>query len=85
MGIPYQVVSGTQPNVAIKLGAYASESDPGPMPIPSNALIEGYPHPGSGDRHVLVLDNGNCWLYELYNATLETTGNGRPIPPRSGI
>ncbi len=41
MGIPYQVVSGTQAKVAVKLGAYASEDDPGPMPIPSNALIGG--------------------------------------------
>ncbi len=68
IGIPYQVVAGTQANVTVKLGAYADESDPGPMPIPSNALIEGYPKPGNGDRHVLVLDNGGCWLYELYNS-----------------
>ncbi len=27
--------------------------------------IEGYPNPGDGDRHVLVLDRDNCWLYEL--------------------
>ena len=75
MGIPYQVVNGAQSNVSVNLGAYASESDPGPMPIPSNALIEGYPHPGTGDRHVLVLDNANCWLYELYNATKGSNGN----------
>src|ERR1700689_810248 len=50
IGIPYQVVAGTQKKVAINLGAYADESDPGPMPIPSNALIEGYPNPGTGDR-----------------------------------
>src|SRR6058998_364756 len=72
MGIPYQVVSGTQPKVTVKLGAYASESDPGPMPIPSNALIEGYPKPGNGDRHVLVLEKDGCWLYELYKATLKS-------------
>ncbi len=68
IGIPYEVVPGTQVNVTVNLGAYADESDPGPMPIPSTALIEGYPNPGTGDRHVLVLDNGGCWLYELYNA-----------------
>ena len=71
MGIPYQVVSGTQSKVTVKLGAYSSESDPGPMPIPSNALIEGYPKPGTGDRHVLVLEKDGCWLYELYNATVK--------------
>ena len=40
----------------------------GPIPIPANALIEGFPEPGNGDRHVLVLQNGGCWLYELYHA-----------------
>jgi len=74
IGIPYQIVPGSQANVKVALGAYASESDPGPMPIPSNALIEGYPNPGSGDRHVLVLDQGNCWLYELYYATKSKSG-----------
>jgi len=71
IGIPYQVVAGTQAKVPIKLGAYASEDDPGPMPIPSNALIEGYPKPGTGDRHVLVLEKDGCWLYELGSATLK--------------
>ena len=62
IGIRYQVVAGAQPKVKVTLGAYASESDPGPMPIPSNALIEGYPKPGDEDRHVLVLDKDGCWL-----------------------
>ncbi len=43
------------------------------MPIPVSALVEGYPVPGNGDRHVLVLDNNNCWLYELYNGVPNTT------------
>jgi len=68
MGIPYQVEANGQAKVSVTAGAYADESDPGPMPIPSNALIEGYPNPGSGDRHVLVLQRGGCWLYELYDA-----------------
>ncbi len=62
IGIPYQVVAGSQLKVNVKLGAYASESDPGPMPVPSKALIEGYPNPGNGDRHVLVLERNGCWL-----------------------
>src|SRR5437773_2949345 len=70
IGIPYQVVAGTQPKVPVTLGAFFDESDPGPEPIPSNALIEGYPKPGNGDRHVLVLEKDGCWLYELYNAAL---------------
>jgi len=75
IGIPYQVVdTATQPMVNVALGTFASESDPGPMPIPSNALIEGYPKPGNGDRHVLVLDRGGCWLYELYHAAESKSG-----------
>src|SRR6266849_238838 len=65
IGIPYLVVGGQQPPVAINFTAYGSESDPGPMPVPVTAPIEGYPNPGAGDRHVLVLDNSNCFLYEL--------------------
>jgi hypothetical protein len=68
MGIPYLVVGSQQGPVPIVFTAYGDESDPGPMPIPVTALIEGYPAPGSGDRHVLVLDNNNCWLYELYSS-----------------
>jgi len=74
MGIPYQVEASTEALVNVKLGMYGSESDPGPMPIPSNALIEGYPKPDDGDRHVLVLEKGGCWLFELYNASLSSAG-----------
>src|SRR6266487_2721255 len=72
IGIPYQVVAGTQAKVPVTLGAFFDESDPGPEPIPSNALIEGYPKPGNGDRHVLVLEKDGCWLYDLYKATLKS-------------
>jgi hypothetical protein len=74
IGIPYVVVSGT-PFVTIKDTQSASESDPGPMPITKNAPIEGYPNPGNGDRHVLVLDRDNCWLYELYSSYPQKTGS----------
>lgn len=74
MGIPYDVVSGS-PFVTINYTAYGSESDSGPMPIPKNAPIEGYPKPGNGDRHVLVLDRDNCWLYELYSSYPQQSGN----------
>jgi hypothetical protein len=74
IGIPYVVVSGS-PFVSIKYTAYGSESDSGPMPVPNNAPIEGYPKPGNGDRHVLVLDRDNCWLYELYSSYPQKNGN----------
>lgn len=69
IGIPYLVVGSQQPLVTVNFTAFGSESDPGPMPIPVTALIEGYPNP-AGDRHVLVLDNSNCFLYELYNSAV---------------
>ncbi len=74
IGIPYIVVSG-QALVKVAYTAYGDESDPGPMPIPANAPIEGYPKPGNGDRHVLVLDRDNCWLYELYSSHVLKNGN----------
>ena len=74
IGIPYVVVDSTQGFVPINFTAYGDESDPGPMPVPANAPIEGYPNPGNGDRHVLVLDNNNCWLYELYSASAGSGG-----------
>jgi len=74
IGIPYIVVSGS-PFVTINYTAYGDESDPGPMPVPKNAPIEGYPNPGNGDRHVLVLDRDNCWLYELYSSYPQKNGS----------
>jgi hypothetical protein len=73
IGIPYVLVTGGF--VPIDFTAYGDESDPGPMPVPANAPIEGYPNPGSGDRHVLVVDNTNCWLYELYSSYPNTDGS----------
>jgi hypothetical protein len=81
-GIPYRVVPADQPLVPITFGTdgadYSDESDPGPMPIPLDAPIEGGstadPDPGAGDRHVLVIRQGECALYELYNAV--RTGGG---------
>ena len=72
MGIPYSVVDASQSLIPINYTAYGSESDLGPMPIPLTAPIEGYPNPGSGDRHVLVLDSANCFLYELYSSYPQT-------------
>ena len=68
IGIPYVVVDGTQPLVPVTINAYLNESDSGPMPIPANAPIEGDPAPGTGDRHVLVFNKGNCFLYEMFGA-----------------
>ena len=81
-GIPYTVVPAGQPPVPIRFGTdgvdYSDESDPGPMPIPLSAPIEGGsttdPNPSSGDRHLLVVRQGDCTLYELYNTVREGDG-----------
>lgn len=66
IGIPYVVVSATQPLVTATF-YYPNESDPGPYPIPPDAPIEGGPN-STGDRHVIVVDRDRCTLYELYDA-----------------
>ena len=61
----------------IKFTAFGEESDPGPYPIPPNAPVEGAGE--AGDRHVLVLQEGSCKLYELYNAQRARRGLGSGI------
>ena len=63
-GIPYVTVPGTHPHVPVTFNEFASESDPGPYPIPLGAPIE-----GGSDRHVITIDRDHCQLYELYHAT----------------
>jgi len=65
IGIPFVVVPGSQPFVPVKF-QIKHESDPGPYPIPPNAPVE-----AGGDRHVLVVDSGNCNLYEMYHSHLQ--------------
>jgi hypothetical protein len=71
-GIPYAVVGPHQRKVPIGFTAYGEESDPGPYPIPANAPVEGAGE--AGDRHVLVLQEGSCRLYELFDAQRAGTG-----------
>ena len=68
IGIPYTVVTSTQPKVRVSFD-YADESDRGPYPIPPRVRIE-----GGGDRHALIVDRGSCRLYELY--ALRRTSQG---------
>lgn len=76
MGIPYMVVSSAaQPKITVAFGpnGYPTEGDPGPMPIPATAPIEGGSS-STGDRHVLVMDRDTCLLYELYRAFPQANG-----------
>ena len=66
-GIPYLVVPSTEPARAIHYTAYGDESDPGPFPIPPTAPVEGG-SASTGDRHVLVVQQKTCHLYELGRA-----------------
>lgn len=70
-GIPFTTVGKSQADVDINFTAYGDESDPGPYPIPEGAQVE-----AGSDRHVLVLDKGDCVLYELYNARNNSNTTG---------
>jgi hypothetical protein len=75
-GIPYVVVSGTQPKRRVEF-QYSSESDGVGVPfypIPDQAITQpswieggapGNQNPG-GDRHMLIVDRDNKHLYELF-------------------
>jgi hypothetical protein len=73
-GIPYTVVGEHQAEVPVKLTTYRSESDPGPYPIPPGAPIEGGGKKGKGDKHVLVVQEGTCKDFELYEAKRKGSG-----------
>jgi hypothetical protein len=79
----FTLVPAGQAKKAVSLFAYADESDPGPYPVPDNTPIENWPvddgrtlaevqqdinPPQGGDRHGLVLDPYNGFLYEFYQA-----------------
>ncbi len=72
IGIPYVVVPADQPLVPIDF-YYPDDSDPGPYPIPPNPPIEGGPD-ADGDRHILIVQEGTCRLYEVYDATPREDG-----------
>ena len=74
IGIPFVKVPAGQAMVDINFTAYGDESDPGPYPVPTNAPVEGGPE-ADGDRHVLVLQESTCTLYELYRAFPNADGS----------
>ena len=66
IGIPITRVPSTQPLVSVKF-TYSSQSDQGPYPVPAKPQIEGGPS-GTDDRHVLIVQQGTCKDFELFNA-----------------
>lgn len=67
-GIPYTVVPVSQATVPVSF-QYDDESDPGPYPIPPNPPIE-----AGSDRHILIVRQGECRLYELFAAANTASG-----------
>jgi len=68
-GIPINVVPASQPLAPVTFEDYPEESDPGPYPFPgpADAIIEGNsPESCDGDCHLLVVQQGQCMLYEGY-------------------
>ena len=72
IGIPVTLIKPGTPPARISFD-YADESDPGPYPIPTDALIEGGAQ-STGDRHILALDPSDCRDYELYDAVQSSAG-----------
>ncbi len=68
IGIPYNIVSGSQTKVPVDF-YYPDESDPGPYPLADAALRE-----YGSDHHILIVDQDNCILYELYDASQSSGG-----------
>jgi hypothetical protein len=85
-GVPYVIVSGSQPRVAMSF-LYSGESDPGPYPFPPDIPVQGGPG-ATGDRHAIALERDSCLLYETYdthwNGSGYSAGSGSIFDLRSG-
>ena len=67
-GIPITVVKPSHRKVAVRFD-YASESDRVRYPLGDDTRIEGG-RGSSGDKHAIVVDKGNCKLYETWNTRI---------------
>ncbi|HEX6640790.1 MAG TPA: hypothetical protein VF215_06735, partial [Thermoanaerobaculia bacterium] len=85
-GFPFIVVDGAQPKKTVSFVLYENQSDgvgQAFYPVPDEAItmngwVEGG-QPGNvdqrddADRHLLIVDKTNNWLYELYNVWFNGT------------
>src|SRR5262249_3131089 len=81
IGMPYVVVRGSQPKVHVSFDY--PDSDHVLYPLPANLPVQ-----ATQDRHAIVIDKGNCRLYELYDVQRNSDGawhaqSGEPWPLRS--
>jgi len=67
-GVPYNVVPASQSKVPIQLDS--DESDRGAYPIPANPIME-----GGSDSHLIIVQQGECKLYEVFAAQKRTDGS----------
>jgi hypothetical protein len=74
-GIPVNRVTSLTPRSTVVF-QWPGESDAGPYPIPVAPKIEGNGaiNGTGGDRHILMIDQAACRLWELYAATKVTSG-----------
>lgn len=71
-GMPYTLIPPGTKRVKITFD-YRDDSDLSNYPIPPDAPIEGGPQ-SKGDRHILMVDERRCLLYEIYDAHPATDG-----------
>ena len=67
-GIPYVLVTAAQPRVPMSF-LYASQSEPGPYPLPLELPIQ-----AGADRHAVAVDRDACLLYETYDTRRDGDG-----------
>ena len=72
-GIPITYVASSHAKVAVAF-TYSDESDHVGYPLGSDTRIEGGAN-ADGDRHAVIVDEGTCRLYELWN--VRRTASGR--------
>jgi uncharacterized repeat protein (TIGR02543 family) len=89
-GIPFVTVSGNYPKVRFQGASYWGETDQIEYPIPLPALTQ----PGwtedidgtidkpvsTGDRHLIIVDVDNQYLYEIYNPRHNATASPIQMP-----
>jgi hypothetical protein len=63
------IAPASTPRVPVT-ATYSTEADPGPFPIPANAIVQ-----DASDLHLWVLSQGNCKLYEMWNAVKNADGS----------
>ena len=65
-GIPFAVIRASQKRVKVEFDN-REDSDLGNYPLPGDASIEGGPS-STGDRHVLLIDQDRCMLFETWDS-----------------